>query len=180
MITAKDHINLIRQEAKDLMSRIKRQRKQAGRLNMSINPMGTVALNKTKVVIVAWYETALAIYEANKVLIDTRISAKEHEDDEVICDNSDFGKFSLTGEPIHRKWMVAKDKHQDSLVFIRDGSFYKTYAGDAFRFSEALGHRASIQICDKYNVLMIRFPVHTITNYSRSLMEKGFKVEVVD
>lgn len=180
MITTNSHIKVIRQEVKDLLAKFKEQSATAKGIGALINPIGSIALNKTKVAIVAWYEAALSIYEDNQVLIETRTSAKQHEDDGVIANNCDFGKFFLTGETIHRKWMVAKDGSQGSLTFIREGQFYKTYAGDAFRFAEALGYSASIQICDKYNVLMTGFPHHVATKFNRALAEKGYKATLVE
>lgn len=83
--------------------------------------------------------------------------------------------------PMMRQYLDIKEQHTDSLVFFRLGDFYEMFFNDALVASKELeialtardaGHTERVPMCG--------VPHHAVDNYIKVLIEKGFKVAIVE
>lgn len=83
-------------------------------------------------------------------------------------------KKNLT--PMMIQYRSEKEKNKDALLFFRLGDFFEMFSEDAVTASRELGltltHRQSIPMCG--------VPAHAVENYLQKLVNKGFRVAIVD
>ena len=82
----------------------------------------------------------------------------------------------LTLTPMMQQYNAAKSQNPDALLFFRLGDFYEMFNDDANIASNELGltmtHRQDIPMCG--------VPAHAIEPYLQKLVNKGYRVAVVD
>jgi len=83
--------------------------------------------------------------------------------------------------PMIRQYLDIKEEFIDSLIFFRLGDFYEMFFDDAKIASKELeivltGRDAGVE----ERVPMCGVPYHSIDNYIKRLIEKGYKVVIVD
>ena len=78
--------------------------------------------------------------------------------------------------PMMEQYHAAKQQHMDALLFFRLGDFYEMFFDDAKIASQELGltmtHRQTTPMCG--------VPAHAIEPYLQKLVNKGYRVAVVD
>ena len=78
--------------------------------------------------------------------------------------------------PMMEQYLREKKKHQDALLFFRLGDFFEMFFEDAKTASDELGltltHRQSTPMCG--------VPAHAVETYLQRLINKGYRVAVVD
>ena len=83
---------------------------------------------------------------------------------------------ALTLTPMMQQYNAAKAQNPDALLFFRLGDFYEMFNEDANIASNELGltmtHRQDIPMCG--------VPAHAIEPYLQKLVNKGYRVAVVD
>lgn len=81
-----------------------------------------------------------------------------------------------TSTPMMDQYNAAKSQNQDALLFFRLGDFYEMFYDDALTASKELGltmtHRQQIPMCG--------VPAHALETYLQKLVNKGYRVAVVD
>lgn len=83
--------------------------------------------------------------------------------------------------PMMVQYMEIKDKHEDCIIFFRLGDFYEMFFDDAITASRELeltltGKNAGLE----ERVPMCGVPHHAYAGYIDSLIEKGYKVAIVE
>ena len=78
--------------------------------------------------------------------------------------------------PMMEQYQAAKEQNQDALLFFRLGDFFEMFSEDAVIASRELGltltHRQDAPICG--------VPAHAVENYLQKLVNKGYRVALVD
>ena len=78
--------------------------------------------------------------------------------------------------PMMQQYLDAKAQYKDTLLLFRLGDFYEMFGEDAKLTSKELGltltHRQSEPMCG--------FPHHAVDTYTQKLVNKGYKVAIVD
>ncbi|MBR6013061.1 MAG: DNA mismatch repair protein MutS [Selenomonadaceae bacterium] len=74
------------------------------------------------------------------------------------------------------QYQAAKEKNQDALLFFRLGDFFEMFADDAVTASKELG----LTLTHRQNYPMCGVPAHAVENYLQKLVQKGYRVAVVD
>ena len=78
--------------------------------------------------------------------------------------------------PMMEQYLREKKKNQDALLFFRLGDFFEMFFDDAKIASAELGltmtHRQSTPMCG--------VPAHAVENYLQKLVNKGYRVAIVD
>ncbi|MBQ9487656.1 MAG: DNA mismatch repair protein MutS, partial [Selenomonadaceae bacterium] len=81
-----------------------------------------------------------------------------------------------TSTPMMDQYNAAKSQNQDALLFFRLGDFYEMFYDDALTASKELGltmtHRQQIPMCG--------VPAHALEPYLQKLVNKGYRVALVD
>ena len=88
---------------------------------------------------------------------------------------------SKTYTPMMRQYIELKEKHKDEIVFYRLGDFYEMFFEDAKICSQELdlvltGKNAGVE----ERVPMCGIPHHAATGYIQRLIQKGYKVAIVE
>ena len=83
--------------------------------------------------------------------------------------------------PMMVQYMEIKDKHEDCIIFFRLGDFYEMFFDDAIIASRELeltltGKNAGLE----ERVPMCGIPHHAYSSYIDTLVEKGYKVAIVE
>ena len=83
--------------------------------------------------------------------------------------------------PMMQQYMEIKDKYEDTIIFFRLGDFYEMFFEDAILASRTLeltltGKQAGLE----ERVPMCGIPHHAYTNYVEELVDKGYKVAIVE
>ncbi len=83
--------------------------------------------------------------------------------------------------PMMQQYMEIKDKYEDCIIFFRLGDFYEMFFDDAIQISRVLelaltGKQAGLE----ERVPMCGIPHHAYANYVNDLVDKGFKVAIVE
>lgn len=83
--------------------------------------------------------------------------------------------------PMMQQYMEIKDKYEDTIIFFRLGDFYEMFFEDAVLASRTLeltltGKQAGLE----ERVPMCGIPHHAYTNYVEELVDKGYKVAIVE
>ena len=86
-----------------------------------------------------------------------------------------------TYTPMMRQYLELKEKHQDEIVFYRLGDFYEMFFEDAKIASQELdlvltGKNAGVE----ERVPMCGIPHHAANGYIQRLIQKGYKVAIVE
>ena len=83
--------------------------------------------------------------------------------------------------PMLKQYMDVKNEHQDALVMFRLGDFYELFFDDAkiasFELDLVLTGRAA---GDNQRAPMCGVPHHAASNYIQKLVDKGYKVAIVE
>ena len=83
--------------------------------------------------------------------------------------------------PMMRQYEALKAKYRDCLLFFRLGDFYEMFFEDARIASQELGialtSRGSM---DGEPIPMCGVPYHSVDEYIRTLVSKGFKVAICE
>ena len=78
--------------------------------------------------------------------------------------------------PMMEQYLREKKKNQDALLFFRLGDFFEMFFDDAKTAAAELGltmtHRQSTPMCG--------VPAHAVENYLQKLVNKGYRVAIVD
>lgn len=177
MITIENNITEIRQAIKELFILINDQRESAKTINLIITDIPTIKLNSTKVALIEWYNNAIKIYKLNDIVLEV----KEIFGEDVITDNSDFYQTFVDYD--HSKWINVKMyRYLDSILFMENGEFIETYAGDAVKVATFLGLKLGVAqgescYCDDYKVATIGFP--KCSKFFISQLESQFNVSII-
>ena len=83
--------------------------------------------------------------------------------------------------PMMLQYMEIKDKYEDCIIFFRLGDFYEMFFDDAIQISRVLelaltGKQAGLE----ERVPMCGIPHHAYANYVNELVDKGYKVAIVE
>lgn len=83
--------------------------------------------------------------------------------------------------PMMQQYMEIKDKYEDTIIFFRLGDFYEMFFEDAILASRILeltltGKQAGLE--DR--VPMCGIPHHAYASYAETLVDKGYKVAIVE
>ena len=78
--------------------------------------------------------------------------------------------------PMMEQYLAAKRQNQDALLFFRLGDFFEMFFEDAATGSRELG----LTMTKRQNTPMCGVPAHAIENYLQKLVNKGYRVAVVD
>lgn len=176
MITTESKITEVRQAIKQLWEEIVSQKAKATDLGKTIDAIYPIALNEKKVRLLEWYTASLATFQANQVILMKAEHLDQLNKKGVMTNNSDFNRVSIMCDPIHLKWLVAKDKYQSSLVFIYNNGTIETYAGDAVRVCDILKIPFEIINRPGYSVVSIGFYSSVYKRFFNELEKKGYSV----
>lgn len=83
-------------------------------------------------------------------------------------------KKNLT--PMMEQYLAAKEKNRDALLFFRLGDFFEMFFDDATIASKELG----LTMTQRQGTPMCGVPFHAVENYLQKLVNKGYRVAVVD
>ena len=78
--------------------------------------------------------------------------------------------------PMMEQYQAAKAQNQDALLFFRLGDFFEMFADDAVTASRELG----LTLTHRQEVPMCGVPAHAVENYLQKLVNKGYRVALVD
>ena len=83
--------------------------------------------------------------------------------------------------PVMNQYMEIKDRYEDCIIFFRLGDFYEMFFDDAILMSRVLeltltGKQAGLE----ERVPMCGIPHHAYVNYVNELIDKGYKVALVE
>lgn len=78
--------------------------------------------------------------------------------------------------PMMEQYLKAKKQNQDALLFFRLGDFFEMFFDDAKTASAELG----LTMTHRQNTPMCGVPAHAVENYLQRLVNKGYRVAVVD
>jgi DNA mismatch repair protein MutS len=83
--------------------------------------------------------------------------------------------------PLMRQYLEVKDRHPDCVVFFRLGDFYEMFFDDAVVVARALDLTLTSRDKGKENPIpMCGVPHHASRHYLAKLVERGFKVAIVE
>src|SRR5437016_10152107 len=83
--------------------------------------------------------------------------------------------------PLMRQYLEVKDRHPDCVVFFRLGDFYEMFFDDAVVVARALDLTLTSRDKGKENPIpMCGVPHHSARHYLAKLVERGFKVAIVE
>jgi len=74
------------------------------------------------------------------------------------------------------QYQAAKAQNKDALLFFRLGDFFEMFSEDAVTASRELG----LTLTQRQNVPMCGVPAHAVENYLQKLVNKGYRVALVD
>ena len=78
--------------------------------------------------------------------------------------------------PMMEQYQEAKEKNQDALLFFRLGDFFEMFFDDALTGSRELG----LTLTQRQGYPMCGVPAHAVENYLQKLVNKGYRVALVD
>ena len=78
--------------------------------------------------------------------------------------------------PMMEQYHAQKSQHPNELLFFRLGDFFEMFNEDAVTASKEIG----LTLTKRQNVPMCGVPAHAVENYLQKLVDKGFRVAVVD
>lgn len=78
--------------------------------------------------------------------------------------------------PMMEQYLKAKKQNQDAFLFFRLGDFFEMFFDDAKKVSEELG----LTLTQRQGVPMCGVPAHAVETYLQRLVNKGYRVAVVD
>ena len=86
-----------------------------------------------------------------------------------------------TKTPMMAQYRALKAKHQDALLFFRLGDFYELFFEDAVTGSRELGITLTGRDAgDDGRAPMCGVPYHSVDDYIKTLVDKGFRVAICD
>ena len=89
----------------------------------------------------------------------------------------DINKLS----PMMKQYLDIKDKYEDTIIFFRLGDFYEMFFEDAILASHVLELTLTGKNCGlEERVPMCGIPFHSYKTYLDKLIEKGYKVAIVE
>lgn len=92
-------------------------------------------------------------------------------------ENIDKTKYT----PMMQQYLTIKEEHQDAIVFFRLGDFYEMFFNDALLASRELEIALTARDAgSKDRVPMCGVPHHSSQSYIERLIEKGYKVAIVE
>ena len=80
----------------------------------------------------------------------------------------------LAKTPLFGQFTAIKKQHPDCLLLFQVGDFYELYGDDA----ELAGGRTSLRVTQKSGVPMAGFPVRSLDDWTKVLVEEGFKLAI--
>lgn len=78
--------------------------------------------------------------------------------------------------PMMEQYLAAKEKNPDALLFFRLGDFFEMFSEDAKIASKEL----NLTLTHRQNYPMCGVPAHAVENYLQKLVNKGYRVAIVD
>ena len=78
--------------------------------------------------------------------------------------------------PMMEQYLAEKEKNQDALLFFRLGDFFEMFFEDAKIASKEL----NLTLTHRQNYPMCGVPAHAVENYLQKLVQKGYRVAMVD
>ena len=78
--------------------------------------------------------------------------------------------------PMMEQYIAAKSQHKDALLFFRLGDFFEMFFDDAKVASKELG----LTMTHRQDTPMCGVPYHAVENYLQKLVNKGYRVVIVD
>ena len=85
------------------------------------------------------------------------------------------------GSPLYQQYMSFQDKYPDCIVALRVGDFFEIFGENAKKVSEAIDLTLTGRDCGlPERVPMVGYPYHVADIYVAKLVDKGFKVAIVE
>ena len=78
--------------------------------------------------------------------------------------------------PLFGQFRAIKEKYKDYLLLFQVGEFYEFYGDDAVTVS----NRTSLRMTQKQGVPMAGFPIWSLDEWVKTLVQEGFKLAVCD
>ncbi len=94
-------------------------------------------------------------------------------------DLQDIIRAELT--PMMKQWYNIKKNYPDHIIFFRAGDFYETFYKDAKIASRVLNITLTAKkLGDRTPIPMAGVPYHSVDSYLTKMVEKGYKVAIVE
>lgn len=85
------------------------------------------------------------------------------------------------GSPLYQQYMSFQDKYPDCIVALRVGDFYEIFGENAKKVSETIDLTLTGRDCGlPERVPMVGYPYHVADIYVAKLIDKGYKVAIVE
>lgn len=85
------------------------------------------------------------------------------------------------GSPLYQQYMSFQNKYPDCIVALRVGDFYEIFGENAKKVSEAIDLTLTSRDCGlSERVPMVGYPYHVADNYVAKLIDKGYKIAIVE
>ena len=85
------------------------------------------------------------------------------------------------GSPLYQQYMSFQDKYPDCIVALRVGDFYEIFGENAKKVSETIDLTLTGRDCGlEERVPMVGYPFHVADIYVAKLIDKGYKVAIVE
>ena len=85
------------------------------------------------------------------------------------------------GSPLYQQYMSFQDKYPDCIVALRVGDFYEIFGENAKKVSAAIDLTLTGRDCGlPERVPMVGYPFHVADIYVAKLIDKGYKVAIVE
>lgn len=85
------------------------------------------------------------------------------------------------GSPLYQQYMSFQNNYPDCIVALRVGDFYEIFGENARKVSEAIDLTLTGRDCGlPERVPMVGYPYHVADNYVAKLVDKGYKVAIVE
>lgn len=86
----------------------------------------------------------------------------------------------MTYTPMMKQYLKIKEENKDSIVFFRLGDFYEMFFDDAIIASKELDIALTERTSGKKKIPMAGIPYHVKDIYISKLVEKGYKIAIVE
>ena len=84
--------------------------------------------------------------------------------------------LETAGTPMFGQFKAIKDQYKGYLLLFQVGEFYEFYGDDAVTVS----NRTSLRMTQKQGVPMAGFPVWSLDEWLKTLLNEGFKLAICD
>ena len=82
--------------------------------------------------------------------------------------------------PMQKQWIEIKKEYPEYIIFFRLGDFYETFQEQAVEMSKALNITLTSRKTSGSEWLLAGVPHHALDSYLSKMIEKGYKVAIVE